>query len=56
MKTENSVTIDGNEAAARVPYRLNEVTAIYPITPASPIVQFWRRMQSTQGWPERRKC
>jgi len=27
--------IDGNEAAARVAYALNEVIAIYPITPAS---------------------
>ena len=26
-------TIDGNEAAASVAYRLNEVCAIYPITP-----------------------
>ena len=31
------VTIDGNEAAASVAYRLNEVIAIYPITPASPM-------------------
>jgi pyruvate-ferredoxin/flavodoxin oxidoreductase len=29
--------IDGNEAAAYVAYRLNEVIAIYPITPASPM-------------------
>jgi pyruvate-ferredoxin/flavodoxin oxidoreductase len=29
--------IDGNEAAARVAYRLAEVVAIYPITPASPM-------------------
>jgi pyruvate-ferredoxin/flavodoxin oxidoreductase len=29
------VTIDGNEAAARVAYQLNEVIAIYPITPSS---------------------
>ena len=28
-------TIDGNEAAASVAYRLSEVIAIYPITPAS---------------------
>jgi pyruvate/2-oxoacid:ferredoxin oxidoreductase alpha subunit len=30
-------TIDGNQAAADVAYRLNEVIAIYPITPASPM-------------------
>lgn len=29
--------IDGNEAAARVAYKLNEVIAIYPITPSSPM-------------------
>jgi hypothetical protein len=31
-------TIDGNEAVARVAYCLNEVIAIYPITPSSGIV------------------
>jgi pyruvate-ferredoxin/flavodoxin oxidoreductase len=30
-----SVTIDGNEAAATVAYKTNEVIAIYPITPSS---------------------
>src|SRR4026209_2483948 len=29
------VTIDGNEAAAHVAYKTNEVIAIYPITPSS---------------------
>jgi pyruvate-ferredoxin/flavodoxin oxidoreductase len=29
------ITIDGNEAAARVAYQLSEVVAIYPITPSS---------------------
>ncbi len=32
-----SVTIDGNEAAARIAHLTNEVVAIYPITPASPM-------------------
>jgi pyruvate-ferredoxin/flavodoxin oxidoreductase len=31
------ITVDGNEAAARVAYHTNEVIAIYPITPASPM-------------------
>ncbi len=31
------VTIDGNEAAAYVAHRTNEVVAIYPITPSSPM-------------------
>ncbi|MGQ9834050.1 MAG: pyruvate:ferredoxin (flavodoxin) oxidoreductase [Candidatus Villigracilaceae bacterium] len=29
------VTVDGNEATASVAYRLNEICAIYPITPSS---------------------
>ncbi|MGI9543612.1 MAG: 2-oxoacid:acceptor oxidoreductase family protein, partial [Cyclobacteriaceae bacterium] len=39
--TENNkvVTIDGNEAAAYVAYRVNEVCAIYPITPSSPMAE-----------------
>ena len=32
-----TATIDGNEAVARVAYKINEVIAIYPITPASPM-------------------
>ncbi|MBM2815431.1 MAG: pyruvate-ferredoxin/flavodoxin oxidoreductase [Ignavibacteria bacterium] len=35
MKEKQYVTIDGNEAAAYVAYRVNEVCAIYPITPSS---------------------
>jgi pyruvate-ferredoxin/flavodoxin oxidoreductase len=35
MNARRVVTIDGNEAVASVAYRLNEVIAIYPITPAS---------------------
>ena len=30
-------TIDGNEAVTRIAYALNEVIAIYPITPATPM-------------------
>ena len=33
-------TLDGNEAAASVAYRLNEVCCIYPITPSSPMAEF----------------
>jgi pyruvate-ferredoxin/flavodoxin oxidoreductase len=32
-------TLDGNEAAASVAYRLNEVCCIYPITPSSPMAE-----------------
>ncbi len=33
------VTIDGNEAAADVAYRLTELCAIFPITPSSPMAE-----------------
>src|SRR4029077_14140897 len=32
-------TIDGNEAAVSVAYRLNEVCCIYPITPSSTMAE-----------------
>ena len=38
--------LDGNEAVASVAYRLNEVIAIYPITPSSPMGEWadqWRQ-------------
>ena len=35
--TGKYVTIDGNEAAAYVAHKTNEVIAIYPITPSSPM-------------------
>jgi len=35
MSASLQVTTDGNEAVASVAYRLNEVAAIYPITPSS---------------------
>ncbi len=35
--SKRKVTIDGNEACAFVAHRTNEVIAIYPITPSSPI-------------------
>ena len=34
------VTLDGNEAAASVAYRLVETVAIYPITPSSPMAEW----------------
>jgi ferredoxin len=42
------VTIDGNEAAARVAYLTNEVIAIYPITPASPMGE-WADQWAAEG-------
>ncbi|MGK7940600.1 MAG: pyruvate:ferredoxin (flavodoxin) oxidoreductase [Crocosphaera sp.] len=50
MNTKTYATIDGNEAVARVAYRLNEVIAIYPITPSSPMGE-WADAWSSSGQP-----
>ena len=42
------VTIDGNEAAAYIAHKTNEVCAIYPITPSSNMGE-WADMWSAQG-------
>jgi pyruvate-ferredoxin/flavodoxin oxidoreductase len=45
--------IDGNEAAASVAYRVNEVCAIYPITPSSPMAELadqWSSEGRTNIW------
>ena len=41
------VTIDGNEAAAYVAHKVNEVIAIYPITPSSPMGELSDTWSST---------
>jgi pyruvate-ferredoxin/flavodoxin oxidoreductase len=46
----NTITVDGNEAVALVAYRLNEVIAIYPITPASPMGE-WADAWAAEGRP-----
>ena len=43
-----SKTLDANEAVARIAYSLNEVIAIYPITPASPMGE-WTDTWSASG-------
>ena len=43
-------TMDGNEAVAYVAYRLNEVIAIYPITPSSNMGE-WADQWSSEGVP-----
>ena len=47
------ITVDGNEAAARVAHRVSEVIAIYPITPASPMGELadaWSHGGRTNLW------
>src|SRR4051812_5440960 len=48
MTTRATVTIDGNEAAASVAHRTNEVIAIYPITPSSTMGE-WADQWSSEG-------
>jgi pyruvate-ferredoxin/flavodoxin oxidoreductase len=46
-------TIDGNEAAASVAYRLNEVCCIYPITPSSTMAELcdeWSSQRRANVW------
>src|SRR5262245_880731 len=38
-KMSERATVDGNQAAASVAYRLSETIAIYPITPSSPMAE-----------------
>lgn len=50
-----TVTIDGNEAAAYVAFRTNEVIAIYPITPSSPMGEWcdaWASENKKNLWGE----
>jgi pyruvate-ferredoxin/flavodoxin oxidoreductase len=46
----SKVTIDGNEAAAYVAFRVSEVIAIYPITPSSPMGE-WADQWSSESKP-----
>jgi pyruvate-ferredoxin/flavodoxin oxidoreductase len=48
--TRSMVTVDGNEAVANVAYHVNEVIAIYPITPSSPMGE-WADQWSAEGRP-----
>lgn len=53
VEIKKSVTIDGNEATAYVAYRVNEVCAIYPITPSSPMAELadeWSVKKVTNIW------
>ena len=50
---EEHATLDGNEAAARIAYKVSEVIAIYPITPASGMGELsdaWSAAGNTNVW------
>src|SRR3954463_12523452 len=47
------ITVDGNEAAARVAYHLSDIIAIYPITPSSTMGELadaWMAEGKTNRW------
>ncbi|HSD49387.1 MAG TPA: pyruvate:ferredoxin (flavodoxin) oxidoreductase [Actinomycetota bacterium] len=47
------ITVDGNEAAARIAHTLSEVIAIYPITPSTPMGEFadaWSAAERPNLW------
>ncbi|MGD0966283.1 MAG: pyruvate:ferredoxin (flavodoxin) oxidoreductase [Candidatus Acidiferrales bacterium] len=46
--TQDRAILDGNEAVASVAYRLNEVIAIFPITPSSPMGE-WADQWKEEG-------
>lgn len=50
MTKRKMVTLDGNEAAAYVGHAVNEVIAIYPITPSSPMGE-WSDQWTSEGRP-----
>ena len=53
MSKARMVTIDGNEAAAYIAHLTNEVIAIYPITPSSPMGEYsdaWSAMGTKNLW------
>src|SRR5215467_7334639 len=53
LMKRTTVTIDGNEAAAYVAHKTNEVIAIYPITPSSNMGEWadqWSAEQKTNIW------
>ena len=53
MGEEKALIIDGNEAVARIAHKTNEVIAIYPITPSSPMGELsddWSSAGKTNIW------
>ncbi|HEX5069224.1 MAG TPA: pyruvate:ferredoxin (flavodoxin) oxidoreductase [Vicinamibacterales bacterium] len=51
--TNSRITIDGNEAAASIAFRVSETIAIYPITPSSPMAELcdeWASRGRTNLW------
>ncbi len=53
MTKPQTLTVDGNQAAAEIAHMTNEVIAIYPITPASPMGEWadeWSARERPNLW------
>jgi pyruvate-ferredoxin/flavodoxin oxidoreductase len=53
MSEAKQITVDGNEGAASVAFRLSEAIAIFPITPSSPMAELcddWASRKKTNLW------
>jgi pyruvate-ferredoxin/flavodoxin oxidoreductase len=51
--SKTKITVDGNEVAASVAFRLSEAIAIFPITPSSPMAELcdeWASRGKTNLW------
>ena len=56
--SKNTITVDGNYAAAHIAYALSEVSAIYPITPSSTMgewVDEWASQHKKNIWEQKLK-
>ncbi len=59
MSVQATAMLDGNEAVARIAHLLNEVIAIYPITPASPMGEHaddWSADGVPNLWGQHSRC
>jgi pyruvate/2-oxoacid:ferredoxin oxidoreductase alpha subunit len=50
MARGKRITVDANEAAASVAFRVSEAIAIYPITPSSPMAELCDEMRGNMGF------
>jgi pyruvate-ferredoxin/flavodoxin oxidoreductase len=53
MTNQDYITLDGNEAVARIAFKVNEVIAIYPITPSSAMGEWadeWASKEQSNIW------
>ena len=49
MKSKKHIIVSGNQAAARMAYKTNEVCALYPITPSSEMSELVEQWSANQN-------